>query len=59
MMLVVFPGKCQNCGEKVTLDECKCDYEGRYSGRQRIFLVCPHCGVEIANVIKDVKEQKQ
>lgn len=43
---VYYPGRCQDCGKSVPLEEVKygkIDIPGGY----RVFRVCPHCGHEI------------
>ena len=52
---VYYPGRCQNCGKSVPLEEAK---YGKVDipGGCRIFYVCPYCGHEIDNKVGPVDD---
>lgn len=54
MMLVVYPGYCLNCGRKAELSECRLGRE-TIDGGERIFFICPYCGKELENEVKEIK----
>ena len=52
---VYYPGRCQNCGKSVPLEETKYGEETIFDG-YRIFDVCPYCGHEINNKVGPVDD---
>lgn len=52
---VYYPGRCQNCGKSVPLEETKYGEETIFDG-YRIFHVCPYCGYEINNKVGPVDD---
>ena len=52
---VYYPGRCQNCGKSVPLEETKYGEETIFYG-YRIFHVCPYCGHEINNKVGPVDD---
>lgn len=53
MPMIVLPDNCQNCGEKVVLDEL---ILGRrhIHGCVQLFWICSHCNEEIEMAIRMV-----
>ena len=52
---VYYPGRCQDCGRSVPLEEVKygiIDIPGGY----RVFRVCPYCGHEIDDKVGSVDD---
>lgn len=52
---VYYPGRCQDCGRSVPLEEVKygkIDIPGGY----RVFRVCPYCGHEIDDKVGPVDD---
>ena len=54
-IMVYYPGRCQDCGKSVPLNEAKYG-EKDIPGGHRIFRVCPYCGHEINNKVGPVDD---
>lgn len=52
---VYYPGRCQDCGKPVPLNETKYGKKD-IPGGHRIFRVCPYCGHEINDKVGPVDD---